>query len=76
MPYDPALVEQNNASRARLRTLAALDEALYQLPVGDGDWRIGTALAHIAFWDRRALYLIDRWEREGLVEQALAADKL
>lgn len=33
-------------------------------PVADG-WTISATLAHLAFWDRRALLLIERFEREG-----------
>ena len=36
-------------------------------------WTVTDALAHLAFWDYRALTLIDRWEKTGFV-QASATD--
>ncbi len=40
------------------------DEQLRQ-PL-DGGWTVSAVLAHLAFWDRRALVLLDRWERDGV----------
>jgi hypothetical protein len=28
-----------------------------------GGWTIASSLAHVAFWDQRVLYWLDRWER-------------
>lgn len=64
MPYDPGAIAANNASRERLKKIAALDDRLLETPLYD-DWRVSTALAHVAFWDRRAVYLIELWERDG-----------
>jgi hypothetical protein len=30
------------------------------------DWTVAAVLAHVAFWDRRAAYLVARWQREQL----------
>jgi hypothetical protein len=35
-----------------------------QHPVGE-HWTVAIALAHLAFWDRRVLYALDRTEKEG-----------
>ncbi len=62
---DRSFVERNRASTERLRKLAAgLAEAQMQHLVG-ADWTVGIALAHLAFWDRRVQFVLDRTEREG-----------
>lgn len=65
MTIDPSYVERNRASTDRIRALAdrLSDEALQQ-PVGE-HWTVAIALAHLAFWDRRALHALDATEREG-----------
>jgi hypothetical protein len=52
---------ENDAERMRLRALVAglTDEELRRpMPAG---WTVAAVLAHIAFWDARALYFLDRW---------------
>jgi hypothetical protein len=60
------LVEINAASLERIRTLASrlTDEELSR-PHGDG-WTAAAELAHVAFYDRRASVLLDRWTRDGV----------
>ncbi len=66
MPYDEDLRQENEASRVRLRrVMAGLSDEQYAMPL-DTDWTIGTALAHIAFFDKRAIDILERWEREGV----------
>ena len=65
MPLDQSFVEQNRASTERIRALAAsLSDAEMQRPVGE-HWTVAIALAHIAFWDRRVMYVLDMTERDG-----------
>ena len=65
MTLDRSFVERNRASTDRIRTLAArLTDAEMQHPVGK-HWTVAIALAHLAFWDRRVLYVLDRTERDG-----------
>lgn len=67
MPVDRAFVELNRASRARLRTLAErLSDAELETRVGE-HWTIAIVYAHLAFLDRRALYVIDASEQAGKV---------
>jgi hypothetical protein len=62
---DRSFVELNRASTERIRKLAAgLTEAQLQTPVG-ADWTVAITLAHLAFWDRRVQFVLDRTEREG-----------
>lgn len=65
MSVDPSYVELNRASTRRIRSLAERlsDEELLH-PVGE-HWTVAIALAHLAFWDRRALHALDATERAG-----------
>ena len=65
MTLDRSFVERNLASRERIRDLAArLSDDELQHRVGE-HWTVAITLAHLAFWDRRALYVLDMTEREG-----------
>jgi hypothetical protein len=71
MAFDRSFVELNRVSTERMRALAArLDDLEMQHPVGP-DWTVAIALAHMAFWDRRVLFILDATERDG---QPLAQD--
>lgn len=65
MPVDPSYVEHNRASTARIRALAErLSDEELQHPVGE-HWTVAITLAHLAFWDRRALHALDATEKAG-----------
>ncbi len=65
MTLDRSFVEQNRASTERIRALAArLSDEELQHRVGE-HWTVAIALAHLAFWDRRVMYVLDRTERDG-----------
>jgi hypothetical protein len=65
MLQDRSFVEQNRASTNRIRTLAArLSDTEMQHPVGE-HWTVSIALAHLAFWDRRVISVLDMAERDG-----------
>jgi hypothetical protein len=67
MPVDRSFVELNRAATDRLRGLAErLSDAELRARVGD-HWTIGIVFAHLAFLDRRALYVLDASERAGKV---------
>ena len=61
-------VKENDRERKRLNSLVdrLTDEEL-SLPLG-ADWTIAIALAHLAFWDQRSLFLIRKWKKSGSVE--------
>ncbi len=59
-------VAQNREQLERLRRLVARlseDDLRRELPDG---WTIADALAHLAFYDRRAQILLERFAREGV----------
>ena len=61
-----AHVAQNREQLERLRRLVARlgdDDLRRQLPNG---WTIADTLAHLAFYDRRAQILLERFAREGV----------
>jgi len=61
----PSYVTENNEQRARLRALVErLSDHDLARPLEAG-WTVGGVLAHLAFWDQRALILIEHWEKEG-----------
>jgi DinB family protein len=67
MTLDRSFIDRNRASTDRIRALAArLTDQELQHPVGE-HWTVGIALAHLAFWDRRVLYVLDMSERDGKV---------
>jgi len=65
MTLDQSFIERNRTSTNRIRALVArlTDEEMRQ-PVGE-HWTVAIALAHLAFWDRRVMYVLDMTERDG-----------
>ena len=65
MSMDRSFSEQNRASTRRIRDLdrRLSDEEMLH-PVGE-HWTVAIALAHLAFWDRRVLHVLDQSERDG-----------
>jgi hypothetical protein len=62
---DRSFVELNRASTERIRALAArLTDEEMQHPVGE-HWTVAIALAHLAWWDRRVMYVLDMTEKDG-----------
>jgi DinB family protein len=58
-------IAENARERERLRALVGrLRDDDLRWPLDDG-WTIAAVLAHVAFWDQRALVLLDRWDRDG-----------
>jgi len=65
MSLDHSFVERNRASTERIRALAArLSDEELQQSVGE-HWTVAIVFAHLAFWDRRVMYVLDMTEREG-----------
>ena len=65
MSVDRSFVKANNASRERLRaTIARLSDDDLRKEGPDG-WSVAAGLAHLAFYDRRALVLLNKWTKAG-----------
>ena len=65
MTMDRSFIEQNRASTERIRALAArLTDEEMQQKVGE-HWTVAIALAHLAWWDRRVMYVLDMTEKDG-----------
>ena len=54
---------ETDAERARLRRLIdGMSDADLSHPMPAG-WTVAAVLAHIGFWDARAIYWLDKWAR-------------
>jgi phosphinothricin acetyltransferase len=74
MAVDRSFIERNAHAQSRLAALVAtLNDEQLQLPLDDG-WTVAAALAHLAFWDRRVLALLEHWDRQGVAPSPYDAD--
>jgi len=65
MTMDRSFIVRNQASTERIRNMAArLSDDEMQHPVGE-HWTVAIVMAHLAFWDRRVMYVLDMTERDG-----------
>ncbi len=62
---DTGYSERNRTQTRRLKGLLSLTDEDLQRPVGE-HWTVGIALAHIQYWDGRAVGAIEAWRRHGL----------
>ena len=64
---DTSYVERNRAQRERLQALAErLSNEDLTRPLGDSEWTIAVALAHLAYWDGRTLATLEASLRHDL----------
>jgi len=65
MSLDPTYKDLNRASTERIKKLASsLTDEEMQTRVGE-HWTVAIALVHLAFWDRRVLYVLDMTAKNG-----------
>ncbi len=64
MALDRSFIERNRASTDRIRRIAGLSDRDMQTPVGEY-WTVSIVLAHLAFWDRRVIYVLEKTEKDG-----------
>ena len=62
---DTGYNQRNRTQTRRLRGLRRLTDEDLLCPVGE-HWNVGIALAHIQYWDGRAVGAIEAWRRHGL----------
>ncbi|MGB7538822.1 MAG: maleylpyruvate isomerase N-terminal domain-containing protein [Anaerolineales bacterium] len=61
-----SIIQENAAVHEHLTWLVSrLTEDDLSRPIEAG-WTVAAALAHLAFWDSRAILLIEKWQREGI----------
>ena len=64
-------LRDNAAENAALRKLVErLSEQNLLTPMEAG-WTVAAVLAHLAFWDQRAITLIEKWKQEGVSGSAI-----
>jgi uncharacterized damage-inducible protein DinB len=67
---DKSYIAENTAERERLKSLVeTISDEQLRRPMAAG-WTVSGVLAHMAFWDARCLYLMDRWEGGAAPSQA------
>jgi hypothetical protein len=65
MTLDRSFIERNRLSTERIRSLAArLSDQQMLTPVGE-HWTVAIVFAHLAFWDRRVMYVLDKTQQDG-----------
>jgi hypothetical protein len=65
MMEDKSFIELNRASRERMRKLVeGLSDERMQTRVGE-HWTVSIVYAHIAWWDRRVMYVLDMTEKNN-----------
>jgi Mycothiol maleylpyruvate isomerase N-terminal domain len=74
MSTDRTYIAENTVERERLIALVngLTDEQLaHSMEAG---WTVAAVLAHLAFWDQRALVLLKKWTQEGIGVSAMDVD--
>lgn len=70
MIADRSYVPENQTQRARLKVfVAGRSDADLARPMPAG-WTVAAVLAHLAFWDQRALVLLEQWEKTSAIPRA------
>ena len=67
-------IDDNKAEREHLTRLASRltdSQLMHPMPAG---WTVAAVLAHLAFWDQRALVLLEKWGDEGIGPSAIDTD--
>lgn len=65
MPVDRSHDAETDIERERLRALVKrLSDDELRRPMPDG-WTVASVLAHVAYWDARAIYFLDKWGPSG-----------
>jgi uncharacterized damage-inducible protein DinB len=71
---DTAYIGRNQDAARRLAELVARLSTSDLLTALSGGWTVKAALAHLAFWDRYAAALLERWAAEGFRPVASSPD--
>ena len=67
--------QPNSVERAHLeKVIGRLAPSDYGRPAGGPAWTVGGLLAHLAFWDNRALVLLAKWKKEDIGPSMIDTD--
>src|SRR5574340_1059216 len=67
MPLDPSFIQLNRAATERLRRLVnSLSDEQLRTRLGE-HWTVAICLAHLAFWERRVMHVLDLTRQAGKV---------
>ena len=70
MSVDRSYIAENKTQLTRLQALlAGRSDADLARPMAAG-WTVAGVLGHLAFWDQRALILLEHWEKKGAAPPA------
>ena len=69
-------VEENNASRLRLKAIIERLTAEDFARTTPSGWTVASLLAHMAFWDQRIVVLLCRWKASGVDESPVDSDMI
>lgn len=68
------IVRENARGNADLRKRAESFSVKDLSTPMEAGWTVAAVLAHLAFWDLRAITLIEKWKREGVGESPMDID--
>lgn len=72
---DTNFINENAYELERLRALVKrLTKEELLLPLYKEGWTIASALAHLAFWDQRALMLMNKWRKTEVTASPIDTD--
>jgi hypothetical protein len=68
------IIKDNARENAHLKkSVEYLSDEDLRFPLEAG-WSVSAVLAHLAFWDQRAVTLIEKWEKEGVAPSPIDTD--
>jgi hypothetical protein len=69
-----SIIDENANSRGRLAIfIQRLTDEELNHPM-DAGWTVSGILAHIAFWDQRAVVLLRKWKQDGIAPSPIDTD--
>lgn len=69
-------IQPNDASRQRLESFISSISAEDFYKTNPYGWTVAALLGHLAFWDRRVLVLLRRWQERGVDESPVDPDMI
>jgi hypothetical protein len=74
MATTPNHIQENTAERQHLISLVnQLSDEQLSHPMQAG-WTVSSVLGHLAFWDNRAVLLIQKWQQDGIGPSLMDTD--